>query len=167
MSSPRRPSRQQPAMIAAPAVLPAAGVLSGFVMCSASFVASAQTMQIEMPKMPKLPKIELPNVSLPKLPNLPGQGKTEAEAKKSAPVPTRAPPTTSGGQVKVRAASGSGAVPVPDDAASAPNYSDIVGKANETANAGSAGYKRFPKKRMPGANLDSWKKMAAEIGPDN
>lgn len=162
-TSPRRRNGQQCALIAAPLVLPASSVLSGFVMCSASFVASVQTMQIELPKLPKFPSA--PKLSLPKLPNLPGQGKTEAEAKKprNAPAPTASPGT----QVKVRAASGSGSVAVPADAGSAPSYADILGKANETATAGSSGYKRFPKKRMPGANLDNWKKIAAEIGPDN
>lgn len=153
------------AMISAPAVLPAASALSGFLMCSASFVASAHTMRIELPKLPKL---SVPNISLPKLPNLPGQGKTEAEAKKPKIAPPRsAPPASAGGQVKVRAASGSGGVSVPADAESAPSYADILGKASETVATGSAGYKRFPKKRMPGANLDNWKKIAAEIGPDN
>lgn len=161
MHFPRRHNGHQCALIAAPAVLPAPGVLSGLIMCSASFAASVGTMQIELPKLPKLPS--LPNVSFPKLPNLPGQGKTEAEAKN----PRSAPPRSSGVQVKVRAASGSGGVAIPADAESAPNYADIVGKASETAASGSSGYKRFPKRRMPGANLENWKKMAAEIGPDN
>jgi hypothetical protein len=165
MFSPRRPNGQQPtAMVAAPVALPAMGLLSGVVMCTASFVGSARQMQMEMPKFPKMPAMpKMPSLpSLPKFPGLPGQGKTEAEAKKSAPV-VRAPPSSSGGRVRVRVASGG--VAVPEGAKSAPNYADITGKQSETAIAASSGWKRFPKKRMPGANLDGWKKIAKEIGP--
>lgn len=151
--------RPQPAVVLAPALaLPAAQALSGLVLCSASLL-SAPVLRVDLPKLPKisLPKISLPKISLPKLPNLPGQGKTEAEAK-AAPPKGKAPGPVAGG-VQVRVGAG------PKAAADAPSFSDLSGRAGVTVATPGSGWTRFPKKRMPGANLDAWKKMAQEIGP--
>jgi hypothetical protein len=160
MVQPRRPSRQQPAMIAVPLTAPAAGLVSGAVMCAVSLVASARPMQMEMPKMPKIEMPKMPNFSMPKI-NLPGQGKTEAEARKPKVTGqvVRAPAP---GTVKIRAA-GSGGVAMPQGADAAPSFGDLGGKAGvkiDAARTAGPGWKRFPDKRTPGAALDGFKEMA-------
>lgn len=166
-------------MIAAPAAAPAIGMLSGSVMCAVSLVASSGPLRLEMPKfpnikMPGMPKLPgMPSLpKMPDMPNLPGQGKTEAQANArqtpkvtarasagpvSASVPTGVKP-------RVRAASGK--VKTPLGSENAPSLAELRGgnPAGVTLASGS-GWKRFPVRRMPGASLDGWKKIASEIRP--
>lgn len=49
---------------------------------------------------------------------------------------------------------------------SAPTLAEVTGEVKRGATIGSAhGWKRFPARRMPGANMDPWKKIASEITP--
>ncbi len=146
----------KPAMVAVPLALPAAGALSGALMCAASLVVSSRPMQMELPKMPKvsMPKVSLPKISLPKIP---GQGKTEAEAKKTAAKPVT---TRSAGTPKVRASSSVVSAEVPE----APTLADLTGEAEASQQNT---WKRFPGRRLPGANLDGWKKVASELDLPN
>lgn len=144
------------AAFAAPMTVPSAR--NGGVSRSLSLKpCTSVTAQLKMPKMP----------SLPAIPGF-GQGKTEAEAieeVRNAPVSkvavTRAP---TGAAPTVRAATGAVAIPV--DAKNAKTIGEISGVPESSSIAAGAGWKRFPKRRMPGANLDQWKAIAKEIGPD-
>ncbi|KAI0557845.1 hypothetical protein FGB62_257g05 [Gracilaria domingensis] len=143
---------RRPAMIAAPPVAPAAPLLPGALLL-ASLVASARPLQIKLPNLPNLP--ELPK--FPKLPDLdlPNFGKKKTgESKKPA---ARAPRS---GTVKVRAAAGV----VPTDA---PTLAELKGDAAADSIPVGAGWKRFPERRMPGANMDGWKEIAKQLTPKN
>lgn len=186
MSSPRCRSAQ-PAMIAAPVAVPAANLVSGGVLCAVSLIASGGPLRLEMPKLPKIKMPSLPNIgmpslpdlpSLPGLPNLPGQGKTEVEAKaKSAAkavvkttskVKPRVESAVSSvsDSVKPRVRAAAGKVKTPFGSENAPSYSDIRGtRAPGVTISSGEGWKRFPARRMPGASLDGFKKMASEVKP--
>lgn len=145
---------------AAPVVAAAAPLLSGAVLCAVSLVASARPLAFEWPKLPdfELPKLELPKLELPNL-DLPNFGKKDAApAKKKAPA--RSPVT--GGQVRVRPARGSGPTAQEGDA---PTLADVVGQQSQDTISAGAGWKRYPERRMPGANMDGWKKIAKDIAP--
>lgn len=140
--------RRQAATIAPP-LTAATQPLTGALLCAVSLVASARPLAIELPKLPK--------ISVPKLPDLdlPNFGKKSPAAAPPAPKP-RVIPTN----VKVRAAStGSSAV-------DAPTLADLTGEQGQDSIATGEGYKRFPARRMPGANMDGWKKIAKDITPD-
>lgn len=127
--------------------------VTSLVLCgvSLSVSASARPLQIKLPKIsaPKLPDLDLPNF---------GKKKKPAESKQ-VPV-VRAPPAP--GSVKVRAAKGViGSVGSGD----APTLADVTGETSVDTIAPGAGFKKFPARRMPGANMDAWKEIAKEIGP--
>lgn len=143
---------------------PAAPALTGAVLCSISLAASRpqqnHTTVLRINNLPKvnLPKISLPKVSLPKLPDidLPNFGKKGGTAPaKDAPAPRARAPAR---DVKVRA---SNAVPAanPD----APTADEIAGRTSIDTIAAGAGYKKYPARRMPGANMDGWKDMAKDM----
>lgn len=127
-------------------------------MCAVSLVASARPLAIELPKI-GLPKLSLPKLSLPKLPelDLPNFGKKKGPAApKAAP---RAPPV---GDVKVRPAAG--VVPT-GSSEDAPTLAELTGRTAQRTIGTGAGFKRFPERRMPGANMDGWKKIAKDMAP--
>lgn len=142
-------------MVPAPA-LTAAPAITGAVLCSISLAAS-QPLRIEFPTI-SFPKISLPKISLPKFElDLPNFGKKDAAKKPVA----RAPRQATGGVVRVRAARGvrsSGSM-------DAPTLADLQGKAAGNTIAAGDGWKRFPARRMPGANMDDWKKIARDMAP--
>lgn len=107
-------------------------------MCAVSLVASARPMAIQLPKLPDL---DLPNF---------GKKKTQKAA---------ASPSS---DVKVRAARGG----VPTGSQDAPTIDEITGKVSQKTIDAGAGFKRYPQRRMPGANMDGWKKIAKDITPD-
>lgn len=145
----------EPNMIPA-AVAVAGPSTAGAVLCSISLVASARPMRIDMPK---LPDIKLPELKLPQL-DLPNFGKKGGAAKAKPAVRTPAP---RGVAVKVRAARG--VVPTAAGATDAPSFADITGEVKQDSIAAGAGYKRFPARRMPGAMMDDWRKIAKDIAP--
>lgn len=148
-----------------PAVAVAAAAPGGQLLFQAAMVATAwagqHVLAINMPKMPELPKVGLPKIELPGF--LPG-GKKKAAGDAPA-AKAKAPPKpvirqTNIGNVKVRAASSSRATET------APTLAEVTGETKGAASIGSAaGWKRFPARRMPGANMDPWKKIASEISP--
>ncbi|CAN8072717.1 unnamed protein product [Agarophyton chilense] len=153
------------AIIVAPALAPGAPLITGALLCTASLVASARPLQIKLPNLPNLPNLpELPKV--PKLPNLPKLNLPDLDlpnfgkktpAKKPA---ARAPRTVRQGNVKIRPASGV----VPSDA---PTLAELQGGVTAGTITDSEGWKRFPSRRMPGANMESWKNLAKQVGPKN
>ncbi len=120
-----------------------------------------QVLAVDMPKieLPKisLPKVEMPKVSLPKvsLPSLPGQKKKDAAAKPEPPAARVVDRTN----VRVRAANIGVASP------DAPTLAELTGKQSQDTIAAGDGWKRFPSRRMPGANMQGWKDIAKEITP--
>lgn len=133
----------------APAV--GAPLLSGAVLCAVSLVASARPLALKLPNVswPKLPDLDLPNFG--KKADKPKAGQTTAAKR----VP-------SAGSVKVRVARG--AAPT-GDAVNAPTLADIAGQVSQDTIAAGAGWKKFPERRMPGANMDGWKKIAKDMAP--
>lgn len=99
--------------------------------------------------------IEFPKISLPSLPSLPKLGGKKQPATPSTPKAPRVPRVN----VKVRAASNVNVVP------DAPTLAELTGKTKETTIGSGEGWKRFPERRMPGANMDRWKKISKEITP--
>lgn len=146
-TSPRRPAACAIAVNA-----PYANALTGAVLCAISLAVDASPLQIQMPKV-SLPS--LPKISLPSLPSLPKFGGKE-EKKEEAPPPRQRPT----GNVRVRA---SGAMQAPSDA---PTLSDVTGSAPEVTIGPGEGWKRFPSRRMPGANMDGWKEIVKDITPN-
>lgn len=130
---------------------PAAPALTGAVLCAVSLAANAGPLAI------KLPKIEMPKVSLPGLPKF-GGGKSDDD-KKAAPKGQVKVRPAGGIKVQVRAAGSQASVP------DAPTLADITGEQQCTTVVSGAGWKRFPGRRMPGANMDRWKQISQEIGP--
>lgn len=122
-------------------------------MCAISLVTSAKPMQIEMPKLPKISLPKLPDINI----DLPNLGKKKKEA---APKPT--PTRQTVGKVKVRAAKGV----VPSGSTDAPTLAEVTGQLTQDTIKVGEGYKKFPGRRMPGANMDGWKKIAKDITPD-
>lgn len=136
---------QSPAMVPlAPAV--GAPLLSGAVLCAVSLVASARPLAIKMPKMPQLPK--LPDLDLPNF----------GKKKPATPSGAAAVP----GSVKVRAATG---VKPATGAGDAPTLADITGQRTPGSISAGEGWKKFPERRMPGANMDAWKEIAKGMKP--
>lgn len=153
-----------------PALTAATGpATTGALLCAVSLAASRQdalaptALQVKLPKIPEIPKISLPKV--PKLPDinldLPNFGKkSDAPAPKAKAPTVPRTPTAPGARVKVRAANA--VIPSNPDAPSAPTLSDITAGAKKND-----GWKRYPARRMPGANMGSFKEMAKgmKIGP--
>lgn len=139
---------------AAPAL--GAPLLSGAVFCAVSLVASARPLAIEWPEisLPALPKISLPDLDLPNF----GKKKDTPAGKKAAPA-ARAPPS---GNVRVRPATG---VRAAGQSLDAPSLSDITGVQQQERVGSAEGWERFPERRMPGANMDGWKKIAKDMAP--
>lgn len=144
---------------------PLAPALTGGVLCAVSLAASREqplvALQVKLPKV-SLPKVSLPKVSLPKLSmpkiglpkidiDLPNFGKKSPAAPKSAAATSVAAPPP--GSVRVRASNLGNTTDAPNASAAAV---DTI--------APGAGYKRFPARRMPGANMEGWKKLAKDIG---
>ena len=127
----------------------------------------ARAMAIEMPKLPEMPKMpempelpklpDLPKVSLPKI-SLPGQKKKESAEAAPTPAPVPRAPVPRG-NVTIRAANIGTATP------DAPTLAELTGQQSQDTIAAGEGWKRFPSRRMPGANMENWKKIAKEIGP--
>lgn len=139
-------SNRSSAMLPVPALPPPAARLpAATLLCALSLVASARPMQIKIPKfdLPKLPDIDLPNF-----------GK-KSPAKQPVVKKRVAAPGTN---VKVRAASSAAAK-------DAPTLAELTGKsANDSIPEGD-GWRRFPVRRMPGANMDLWKGIAKQLTP--
>lgn len=151
--------RSQSAMIPAPAAAAVGSqALTGAVLCAVSLVASGRPMAIDLPK---LPKISVPNVSLPKLGDidLPNFGKKEG--KKPAKNSAQTAPRVRNSNVKVRAARSV----VPTDSTDAPTLAEITGQQSQESISAGDGFLRYPERRMPGANMDGWKKIAKDIAP--
>lgn len=173
--------------MASPALTaPVAPALTGAALCAVSFAASARAQAVPATpvlqiKLPKLPNINLPDLnidlpnklpSLPSLPSLPGlpkfggkkddssSPKTEAKGKSNVSVKVSPKKGSSeqlpGSSIKVRA---SGAVRArnPD----APSVGALPGKSLSIPSGD--GYQRFPSRRMPGANMEGWKKIAGNM----
>lgn len=154
----------------------AAPAVTGAVMCAVSFAvareaAPPQAMRIDLPKfnisLPKLPDISLPDLDLP---NFGKKKDTTPSAKSKAPPagsgltpkgkkltvpPQRAP---SSERVKVRVSTA--VRPSNPDAPSARGASGL--KIYDTIKSDD-GWKRFPTRRMPGANMEGFKDMAKNM----
>eukprot|EP00168_Porphyra_purpurea_P015045 TRINITY_DN448_c0_g1_i6.p3 TRINITY_DN448_c0_g1~~TRINITY_DN448_c0_g1_i6.p3 ORF type:complete len:141 (+),score=37.18 TRINITY_DN448_c0_g1_i6:26-424(+) len=125
--------------------------------------AAAGPLRVEMPKLPKMP-------AMPKLPSLPGQGK-KADAKKAAPTFIDDNPNARkrvaaprSGDTKVRAGLGGDAT----KGVNAPTLAEIQ-QSRATPGAvikdapGTSGWKAFPQRRMPGANMSKFRELAGEM----
>ncbi|KAA8497720.1 hypothetical protein FVE85_5305 [Porphyridium purpureum] len=115
-----------------------------------ALMAKLELPKFSMPSMPSMPKLTVPKLQMPKL----GGGEKKDKAAKPSP---SAPKTTirpSGG-VKVRAAVGN------KSNVDAPSFK---GSNMELADSG-ADYKAFPKRRMPGANMQGFLDMAKGMKP--
>ena len=146
--------RSQSAMIPAPAITAVGSqALTGAVLCTVSLVASARPMEINFPKMPKISVPKLPDIDLPNF----GKKGENKSAKKTAATTAR----VKNPNVKVRAAKG--VVPTTSD--NAPTLAEITGQQSQESIAAGDGFLRFPERRMPGANMDGWKKIAKDIAP--
>lgn len=163
-----------------PLVAPAAPAFTGAVLCAASLTASARPMPMKLPELPKfeLPKLpELPKLSLPgfggekKTPPAPKTKDTAVVTPSSGVViPSSGVVTPSSGVVKpssgvvrpkVRVSS-----TVAPGTSNAPTLAEVTGVAGpKSAIAAGAGWKRFPGRRMPGANMAKWRTAAKEVGP--
>eukprot|EP00187_Rhodella_violacea_P004520 CAMPEP_0174891868 /NCGR_PEP_ID=MMETSP0167-20121228/6886_1 /TAXON_ID=38298 /ORGANISM="Rhodella maculata, Strain CCMP736" /LENGTH=169 /DNA_ID=CAMNT_0016130177 /DNA_START=30 /DNA_END=539 /DNA_ORIENTATION=- len=165
MNTCSRRSTARPAMIVAPAVMPAANFAVPAVMGA---VALAGDFKLRLPNvmMIQLPKISLPKISLPK-PSLPKLGgkKAAPAAKAAAPifvdenpnVNTRAVPA----KVNIRAAAKSAAVA---DKAKAPTLAEVKSTGGSSVALKSApGWKAFPGRKLPGKNMENFRAMAEEL----
>lgn len=161
-TSPRRRAATATPAVAIPLAAPVGERLIQCAVVASAAWLSAQTMAIEMPKMPEMPKVELPKIGLPKL-ELPTLGGKKKEA--APPAPKKkvvAKPTVSAIGVKVRAAAtGPSATNV-----DAPTLAELTGKTSDVVIGSGEGWKRFPARRMPGANMGRWKEIAKDITPD-
>lgn len=122
---------------------PGANVALRVAVLSATAWLSARVLAIKLPNF-SMPKLSLPKISLP---NIGGN--------KEAPPKPRVPRAN----VKVRAASSDVATP------DAPTLAELTGEVTGTSIGTAAGWKRFPSRRMPGANMDRWKEISKEITP--
>lgn len=143
---------------------PAAPAITGTVLCAVSLAASAaRPLQIKVPNMPKMPKMPtmptMPKVQLPDI-DLPNFGKKKDASAAKGKDATSATQRQQVGKVKVRAAKA-----VTTSNPDAPTVDELSGRVNVKTIAAGQGYQRFPSRRMPGANMDSWKEIARDIGP--
>lgn len=168
------PARTTPAVIPLAPVLPPPQLTAGALLCTVSLISSttARPLAIELPKisLPKLPNIDIPFPKLPDI-DLPNFGKKKdntqskagdegkKSASRSAPPKKRAPT----GSVKIRAASN---VVGSSGSKIAPALADLKGIVSPKVIIAEQGvWKRYPSRRMPGANMDSWKEIARQMKP--
>lgn len=144
------------AMIPA-AQLTAAPPAAGALLCAVSLVASARPMAIQLPKLPELKLPKLPELDLPNF----GKKKGEDSSPKAKAAPARVP-VARGANVKVRAAKG---VIATGSSPDAPTLAEVTGETTQDTIAAGQGWKKFPERRMPGANMDRWKQVAKDITP--
>lgn len=166
------PTRTTPAAIPLAPVLPLPQLTTGALLCTISLISStaARPLAIQLPKI-QLPKISLPNLPnidlpLPKLPDidLPNFGKKKDNTPKKPAA--RSPPPKSkapAGKIKVRASGNAGS----SGSKTAPTLADLRGQGKaEATRTGEGAWKRFPSRRMPGANMDGWKQIAKQVKPN-
>lgn len=102
--------------------------------------------------LPKLPKLSFPDLNL----DLPNFGNSKAAASTTKKTGVAPVPISVGGNVKVRVSTA-----VVASNPNAPTASDLSGTPNAADSVKpSDGWKRFPYKKMPGANMDGFKEMA-------
>lgn len=184
-----------PAALSANAAPAMTGAMMCAISLAASREATApvtppQVMQINLPKLPniqvpKLPVPNLPGIKLPELNlDLPNFGKkkekkekTETKSKLEEPrellegpaglepksdkkLVVRGSRPTSGGKVKIRVSSR-----VQPSNPNAPSARQVTGYKVPDPITSNDGWKRYPSRRMPGANMDGFKEMAKKVGP--
>lgn len=144
-------------------------------------------LQIKLPKLPDLSGMKMPDINidlpggLPSLPNplakkdakkdakadAPEDGKSDETAKMKAKIPKKVGPTKVAQKQSPVFKGASGAVPVKVRVSSAvrpgtpdaPTFGQLPGKVAGAAPTGA--WQRFPSRRMPGANMEGWKKIAS------
>jgi hypothetical protein len=161
-------TNREPAMIAVPLQAPAA--MTGAVLCAVSLLGSARPMLLKLPDMPELPKMpsvpKLPKLNLPNI-SLPGQGKTEAQAKKVVSKATETTKAVAAGAARVVPKVRVGAVKAPIGSDDAPTLAEIRGQQGGAVRSLSqgGGWKQFPQKRVAGASMDGFRQIARDIAP--